>query len=158
MGTSNFWRLNLCSNYWTFGLDAEEDDEFIYDDTRMNVLYELKKKDYFWETTKEWDWNNRIVWYFNIEYYNKEKNYYWEVKGWDLNKYFIIIEWWYYEGARFDIVACEDDYYNEDYINKTYEKKLNKIIKDIEKVFANYCTPIRKVAQFSNGETIYERV
>lgn len=140
MSTSNFGRLQLCNKYWSFWL--EEEDEFVFDDTRINVLSELKKKDYFWETIKDWYDKYRIVWYYNVEYYNKIGKY------WDSNEYYIIIEYGYYDGARFDIIPNYDKWYNYIYINKTYEKKRKKIIEDIEKVFTNYCVPLVRVGSF----------
>lgn len=154
MWASNFGRVNLCSRLWTFGLDNfdwEEQDEFIFQDTIENVIEKLKWKDFYWQTLNEWYEKDKIIWKFEISYYNTAWRY------WDSNEYYIIVEYGYHEWARFDIIAHEDGYFSNIYINKAYDKRLKKTIKECEKVFAKYTNPMRRVGGFSDWTSLYEK-
>ena len=185
MGASNFWRLQNCSKIFSFGLNDYDRDEIasilvendwesvptsreIDDaisesmsqdcaDTIDNVIYELKTKDFYWDTMRKWIWKDlKIIWYFTVPYYNREKIWTGEVKWWDENTYYIVVEYGYHEGERFDIVEDDRDYFIDSFINKTYNKKLQKTIKECEKIFAKYTTPMQRVGGFSDGTSIYK--
>ena len=91
----------------------------------------------------------------------------------------------YYEGCNLDYeinYSCyqcdydniqdliKDARYYSDYENngmtklqsKNLEKWLNsgteQLINEVEKIFTDYTTPLNKVATFSNGETIYNKI
>ena len=180
MGASNFGRLQNCSKIFSFGLDDYDRDEIasilvendwesvptsreIDDaisesmsqdcaDTIDNVIYELKTKDWkrYYDYKNEWYGDYKVVWYFQVPYYNRVWKY------WDSNDYYIVIEYGYHEGGRFDIVAHEDGYFSNIYINKSYDKRLKKTIKECEKIFAKYTTPMQRVGGFSDGTSIYK--
>lgn len=159
MGASNFWRTHLPSGIiYAFAMDSE--DEFAYDDTIENVKSELKQKDYFWETLQEWVKISRIdykvIGYMEVPFYipkEDERRYKW----WALNSYYIVVEHGYYEWARFDIIEDEDN--DIDFQNKAYRKRRDKIIRDIEKIFARHVeVKARKVWSFSNWEWVYETI
>lgn len=155
MGASNFWRLQLCTNLWAFWLSVEDWDNldaYICQDTIDAVVADLKSKDFFWETLKNEYENYKIIWYFNVEYYNRVGKY------WDSNEYYIVVEYGYHEGGRFDIVAHEDGYFSNIYINKAYDKRLKKTISECEKIFEKYTTPMRRVGGFSDGTSLYSKV
>lgn len=148
MGTSNFGRVNLCSSIWSFWTEEEPTSEFEYDDTIENVSQGLFEID----GVSLCPHNPNALAYFNISYFDKKERY------WEDNVYYIFVEGWYYEGARFDICEDSSSYFNEDAKKiASYNKKVQKKIKEIEKVFERYTIPLVKIAQFSNGETIYER-
>lgn len=150
MGASNFWQLQLCSNLWTFGLGGEDTD--ICQDTIENVKSELNLIDWLYENNwAEWEWYVQVC-HFQVPYYNTAWKY------WDANNYDVVVEYGYYEGWRFDIIAHEDGYFSPFYMNKAYEKRLAKLIKECEKVFAKYTTPMRRVGGFSDGTSLYSKV
>lgn len=158
MGASNFGRVQECTKLWTFWLDGE--DEYVCQDTIDNVEKDLWEKyaEFNRISVRKYINEYKILWYVLIPFYNRNKTYYSEIVGCDTNKYYIVVEYGYHEWARFDIVASDDEYFNEDFINKTYNKKLKKTIKEVEKVFAKYTTPMKRVGGFSDGTSLYEKV
>lgn len=154
MGASNFGRVRECTKLWTFWLenDWEEQNEFICEDTISNVVYELKTKDFFNTSLIKWYEKDKVIWKINVDYYNTAWRY------WDSNEYYIVVEFWYHEGGRFDIVPHEDGYFSEIYMNNAYSKRLKKLVKECEKVFEKYTTPIVRVGWFSDGTSLYSKV
>lgn len=65
----------------------------------------------------------------------------------------------YYCGACLDyIVEYEDDSWGDEVRLKTLDKKIDVKCRQIAKVLRSFGTEVRKVAQFSNGEAVYEKV
>ena len=61
----------------------------------------------------------------------------------------------YYAGACLDYSIEREDEYN---MLKTYEDKIQAKCKAIAKVLRTMGTEVKKVAQFSNGEAVYQKV
>lgn len=131
----------------------KDTSEYEYTDTIENVSNDISDivDDIHNEYQKIYTRNSHTFAEFTIPFYDRE------LKDWIENKYYLIIESGYYEWARFDIVEDDSEYFEEDAKKtKVYQKKLEKKIQEIEKVFAIYCTPLVKIATYSSGEAVYE--
>lgn len=138
MSTANFTQVG---NHGLFVIDAEE--EFDYPDTVANIVSELSTKGFSVDKVNATDGDDWAV------FDNKGKG-----------VALITAYDGYYSGVSFGIFTGDDmieelDPYHE------YDEKITRNKKTIDKVVkcvATYTTPIRRVATFSNGEAVYERV
>lgn len=138
MATANFTQVG---NHGLFVIEAE--DEFEYSDTVENIVSELSSKGFSVDKANLTDGDDYAV------YDNKGRG-----------VAIISANDGYYSGVSFGIYTGDDmneefDPYGE-YDDKITRDK--RIIAKVVKCVSMYTTPIRRVATFSNGETIYERV
>jgi len=138
MATANFTE---CGNHGLFVIETE--NEWDYPDTVENIVSELSSKG------------------FSVDKVNATDGDDWAVFDKDGKGVALITAYdGYYSGVSFGIFTGDDmieelDPYHE------YDEKITRNKKTIDKVVkcvAMYTEQIRRVATFSNGEAIYERV
>lgn len=138
MATANFTE---CGNHGLFVIECE--NEFDYADTVENIVSELASKG------------------FSVDKVNLTDGDDWAVYDNNGRGVALITAYdGYYSGVSFGIFTGDDmveefDPYHE------YDDKITRNKKTIDKVVrcvTMYTTPIRRVATFSSGETIYERI
>lgn len=156
MGAPNFSNQNA-SKIYAVELARDVCYEFLFEDIR-NVLEEEFTTDFI--KKDEWDSN---------------RNYEGKIIA-EINKSVedeqiivsIIIRSGYHDGANLDWDArffVIEDNYQEEYdldcidIDKfpKVREEFNKIIDRVEKIYSKLSTPLKKVAQLSNGEAIYQK-
>jgi hypothetical protein len=132
-------------------MNGEDTDELNmeYEDTIENVLCELPD---FERCDDYISRNTDTIAVRNFPYFDQDD------ESWDYLKLYITVEPGYYEGCMFNIVTPGIDSIDDVAMSDTNRKKLWSILRRIEGVMKKYTTQIRRVATFSNGETIYERV
>ena len=148
MSTCNFSLPSTRPIHYTIGVN-EEWDSWQFDDAIENVACDLAKI----ETKIHHDddgYHGRDVqricrW--DLPVYNKE------YKDWEDVSIYAIVESGYYQGAMFDIDFEELEGVT---LTKTLEKRVAKIRRQIEAVYARYSFQIVRVAVFSNGEGVYQ--
>lgn len=155
MSTSNFHNVNAKN---VFAVEIE--DEYDFDDLRDNLFHELGLELGGYDADELRSYPSSVV--GNL------------IVG-DV-RISVIIRSGYYTGCNLDWAIQYGDYddYNDycDMINcddtltdtekarfKLTTKNVTHLLIDkVEKVFTNFSQPLRRVATFSNGETIYEKV
>lgn len=180
MGTANFYTKNA-SKYFVvlMGWEDEETgdyvypDEFALSDLKDNLRWELSKLGY--QTDEGGDSDGTYIASKTVH-----KIYGDTEVGFTLRA---VLRSGYYEGAVLDYELLDyegyesddvSDYlYNFEYqsnmpqgmqtIQRKYaeswsQRELQEQINKLEELFENWSSPYKKVAQFSNGETIYERL
>lgn len=164
MSTPNFPRP-VIGTYYAIGMNNYDRDEIKLDmemqeddvndvyevdvDERIQMLQQCDMDDAIENVKKELDEINT-----SVSYKVREK---WYDTQWS-DRYIRVsldIKWWYYEWALLDIKIEWDDC---DDMPKYAEKKLQSIIKKIEKIFKSYSTQLRLDWVFSNWEAIYSLV
>lgn len=148
MSTCNFSQPTL-SKIYSIGARYEDQDEF--NDQYQNVIDSIRMIDGvdvcdFWIG---WRRNKHAIARYNMEVYNHE------YKQYDYLSVYITYENGYYSGGQFDVDLNEFDSYT---INKTTQKKIDSVLKKIEKVLKQTTKPCIRTAVFSNGEGIYKFV
>lgn len=160
MSASNFFSKNtsVIYSYWLENTDDEfdffqEDLENIQDEMIEDIKKELKIE---WVHIHE---DNR---------YDNERNYSWHIFGNILIEdntedekninIDLITRSGYYQWVNFDYEYDIDNARNDDTISDDMQKKLDKCIEAIEKSYNKFTLSLRRVATFSNGETIYEPI
>ena len=138
MATANFTQVG---NHGLFVIEAE--DEFEYSDTVENIVSELSSKGFSVDKANLTDGDDYAVY---------------DSRGRGVA--IISAHDGYYSGVSFGIYTGDDmkeefDPYGE-YDDKITRDK--RIIAKVVKCVGMYTTPIRRVATFSNGEAIYERL
>lgn len=146
MSTPNFNKKNA-SKYYA----VELQDEYDYDVLKENLHFEFQDTADFWENNGEGKVVAQIVKCFN---------------NWEIT-FNIIIRSGYYDGANldWDVIVKDTRDYTEYYYGDYEEKELPQCvnnwitskIKKVEKIFAQYSTPLVCKGIFSNGEAIYEK-
>jgi len=182
MGTSNFHYNNCLYTVETAYTDEESgeeiQDEFIYEDTKENLSYEVDKiknstqvNDFDTDNEELSSFPSQVLTTLYIGeqqslYFNEqEKEYKREYGSQSLFYIQIVLRSGYYEGLNIDYNIIEE--YNTDFStetlhneectpNKTTQKKLSSTIKKLEKIFSMFSTKTEVIAKFSNGETIYK--
>jgi len=147
MSAPNFYNKNASK---IFASECQE--EFDYEDLIMNIQSELKGADEIEESDNERSYPATKFAKFEIEqgkwlatlYLTIRSGYFsgvnldWEVEIEDIN-----------EGSSFEM--------GEDKIPASLQARIESKTRQIEKVYANYTTPLICLAVFSNGEAIYEK-
>ena len=182
MGTSNFARGNSSR---LFAVEIQE--EWDYEDLKENLNSEFKNNKNFdtfntlvgfvSEKNSNRNFEGNII--LNIT--TKDKEY--KLLGGNFYlKFGIIIRNGYYSGVNLDwqcdvITPIEEFEHDEEIIidgysydisdnqasiynerlNNWKEKEINKYVEIIEQILSEHSTELNVVAQFSNGETIYEK-
>lgn len=139
MGAANFGWLKLAKNIYSFWL---WDDSESYDDVIALVEEDLETLWAALDDTLHRD--ERDVAFYYIESYdtkNADQRYI---------RLRMFVECWYHEGARFDIEIDEE--YNA---TKTMHKQAQVFVNKVNKIYKKYTTPLKVVARFSSGETMY---
>lgn len=136
MSTSNFAQYD---ESFLHVIEIMEDDDFIVDDTIENIKADLQ----FYTKHKKYslyDFGNkrRDVLPIGSIYFNDDIS------------IDIFITYGYYEHATINIEVNNDTNKNYKYIQKT--------INDIERILSQYTTSVKRIATFSNGESIYQKI
>ena len=165
MATNNFHNVNASR---IFSCISENEDEFYYEDTKDNILYEMSKDKMFCDANDEY-----INWLRSfegssigslqvdgeIEIVALTRNGYYE--GFNLD--------WQIVGSNGEIESIEDaieelkeqnQEHIEQYSEPCYElrgirRKIESAIIKIEKIFTSHSDPIDKIGTMSNGVAIY---
>ena len=152
MSTPNFYKKNA-RHYYV----ADLEEYYEYDDLMGNIATDKRLKKY--NEVDEWEGESKI-------FYRKDID-----KGCYSLHIKLIIRSGYYSGATLDWEVDADS----EKVREGYEREedvdidsetlpqyirnfLNREIDKIEKVYADYTTPVIKVAQFSNGEAVYKKL
>lgn len=145
MSTCNFAQPTL-SKIYSIGVHTTDQDDF--DDQYQNVIDSLRMIDNI-ETCDKWIVcrDTHAVARYGIELYNKD------YEQWDYAYIYVIYRDGYYEGGQFDVDLSDFDEFT---INKTTQKKIDSVLKKIEKVLKQTTRPCIRTAVFSNGEGIYQ--
>jgi hypothetical protein len=180
MSTNNF----ASKSSTIFAIETGEDDEFICDDTQENVFYELnedKTLNVDKENEDDGDRNYSGTVFARVELHKRHSDILYPVasvalrSGYysDLNLDYEVKIYSAYSGDYLDldenvaeIVAEELQGYNDRKPSSrqvlatkhSIDREVEKLNKKIEKVLAQYSTPIYKAGQFSNGEAVYKLV
>lgn len=148
MSTPNFYKCNA-SKY--FASECEED--FEYQDLKDNIKSALPQA----RPVEKFE-NNRS--YGGLIFAEIDKT----IGKWAIT-ISLIARSGYYSGLNLDwkieiedLINGESFEHGEDKVSNTAENYIQKQIEKIEKIYAEYTTPLNCVAIFSNGEAIYERV
>ena len=155
MGASNFYKKNADSYY------IIEDSEFIEDDLQYiqdQIIEELDKKCYIYKEDKrnhERNYSGYIFAGITLQQGVKDKETDVEL--------LLIRRSAYYNGCTFDFDLLYDGYEEDidviyEKLTKTWQKKLDSIIKNINKVYKKHTQALTKVCTFSNGESVYKPV
>lgn len=132
-------------------MDMESDDlEWLYDEDISNIQHQLEQVIRGFEGYAG-EWLNRyerIIGSVDIEYFDHDN------REWDIMTLYVTSEVGYYEGAMIDVYM--DNIEGRSY-SKTVQRKIDGYIRKIERTLTEYTMPLRRVATFSNGETIYEQ-
>lgn len=147
MSTANFSIPNTNKHY-TIGVDCEL-CEGEFDMVKESIIEDFEN---LFRSTSQGGYNpsrNRInLVSTQVEYFDNQ------YKTWDEMSITVVAEFGYFQGVMFDI-ELSLDHDDIEVLPKTTQKKINSICNKIEKIFSKYTTKIERVAQFSNGETIY---
>jgi hypothetical protein len=129
----------------------EDNDEFTYELERENIEMALEGiKGYYPDTKGNWiHRDTQVLGYFEINCYNKP------YKCWDYLRLYVTIESGYFQGAKIDIDESEYEAYT---LPKKTQARIYWIKKELEEVLKQNTMQLRRVAVFSNGEGIYERI
>lgn len=161
MSTNNFYFKNFL---YTVD-DTDDIDDIEYEFTKDNVLDDLEADEYLTSRCKgvqsgiDSDELRSYPSSHLQEYLVDESKKY--------NNFFtieVVVRSGYYSGYNFDVNIVEYDIWgnllnvnSKDFEMTTkQEKQLNRILDRISRVLKNHTTELRKVAQFSNGEAVYE--
>jgi len=145
MSAQNFYNKNASKIY---AFEAEEDYE--YEDVKSNMFYEVEKQ------AKE-----KKIDFYKLNKCDNDRNY-GGVQFFELivaDKYILtgVVRSGYYAGGNFDF---ELEAYDEDGYKQEFEGdipgELQAVIDRVEKIYAEYTTPLYRVGVFSNGEAVYE--
>jgi hypothetical protein len=160
MSASNFFSKNTNKVYSYWLENTDEDNDFFQEDLenlQEEIISDLKN-----ELKIEW------VKIYEDNRYDNERNYSWHIFGNILiednteeEKHIsidLITRSWYYQWVNFDYEYSIDNSYWDDDIPKNLQEKFDKCIDIIEKSYDKFTLALRRVATFSNGETIYEPV
>ena len=128
MATSNIQETGL--ENWIYFIPETEGYEEQYEDLKMNLDSEEREID--------------------IEVYDRYEK---EIVNVALR---INIAPCYYEGANLIILANWNDSIDLE-LSNTNEIRIERAVRKLEKIMAQYSTQLRRVGSFSNGETIYEK-
>ena len=165
MATNNFLKTNA-KNYYTI-LDLEYiDNEYILDDTKENIVNELKainknenSVDYLNVIDERTKNNNFQGKYFFELYFKNSKQ---DTRG-DTITIKICYRSGYYNGLNFDFDFFRDgqeedlEYILNDFLEEEKKDFLHHI-ENIEKVLLKNSTGYKKTRQASNGECGYEKL
>ena len=145
MSTANFVKKNASKYY---AVETEED--YQYGDLVMNLQTEFKSEKDLWDSDR--NYGGHIIAQVEKEFGK------WAVE------FDIIIRSGYYAGVNLDwecrIIDVEErteNYLGEIKLPKRIQSWIDNRIKKIEKVFADYSTPLICTARFSNGEAMYAK-
>lgn len=146
MSTCNFSQPTL-SKIYSIGARYEDQDEF--DDQYQNVIDSIIFIDGIEECDKWLGRNTHAIARYSINVFDKDDG------QWVDAYIYITYQDGYYFGGQFDADISEFDSYT---INKTTQKKIDAVLKKIEKVLKQTTKPCIRTAVFSNGEGIYKFV
>lgn len=164
MGTGNFF--SRCGRYFVVDLPEPE----LYREMEQEIVAELKQRlpeGAFIDEADEWDGVRSFAGHIfaNVEIPFACKDYDSTVR------IQLIARSGYYSAANLDYVVGLDDIYHPFYyfeegieefdiseLPKRIQKKVNKVLNEIERVFGMFSEEYRVAARFSNGETWYEPV
>jgi glycosyltransferase involved in cell wall biosynthesis len=90
--------------------------------------------------------HTRELGHWTFDYFDKS------YKQWDSFRIKFVVESGYYQGAKFDL-----DFSDRQGISKTMEKKVDALVRKVERILAKVTTPLAVYARFSNGETWYQK-
>ena len=160
MSTPNFPRP-VIGTYYTIGLDTYDRDEIKKDIEKEEEREGSELEDYI-QMLIENDWHDSVLnvtadieeeFWTDISFcFNVRTKRWWEQ---EFNRVELDVKSWHYEWAILDIKIT---WYDWDDRPKYAEKKLQYIIKKIEKIFKRYSTEMRLDWVFSNWEAIYSLV
>jgi hypothetical protein len=149
MSTPNFTKKNA-SKYYAIE-DREGEEDFQYDDLKINLQSEFKSEKDLWDSDR--NYGGHIISQIEKEFCK------WAIE------FDIIIRAGYYSGANLDwdlriidTVDRTENYLGEVKLPKRVQQWIDNRIKKVEKVFAEYSTPLNCMGVFSNGEAIYQKV
>lgn len=156
MGAPNFNNQNA-SKIYAVEISEDMDYEFLIED--MQIVLEKEFTNDFIEKD-EWDSNRnypgKVIAEINKSVGDEQiivsivvRNAYYSGVNLDWDARFFVIENSYQE--EYDLDSID--------LNKfpKVEKEFNNIIDRVEKIYSKLSTPLKKVAQFSNGEAIYQK-
>lgn len=148
MSTCNFSQPTL-SKIYSIGVHTEDQDDFDYQ--YQNVIDSIRMIDGVDECDSWIGWrrDTHAIARYNMEVYNHEYRQY------DCVSIYVTYRDGYFEGGQFDVDLNELD---DCTINKTTQKKIDSVLKKIEKVLKQTTRPCIRTAVFSNGEGIYQFV
>lgn len=148
MSTCNFAQPTL-SKIYSIGARYEDQNEF--DDQYQNVIDSIRLIGSIDDCDKWIGYRSdkHAIAQEGIYVYDKE------YKQWDYVYVYVTYQDGYYSGGQFDADISEFDSYT---INKTTQKKIDAVLKKIEKVLKQTTKPCIRTAVFSNGEGIYKFV
>lgn len=153
MGTSNF-SIPTLSKHYTICMDQDgnnDDLDWMYEDEIGNIQSELETaiKGFEGYPGRWINQHERVIGSIDIEYFDHDN------REWDTMTLYVTSEIGYYQGAMIDVYM--DDIEGRSY-STTVQRKVDRYINRIEQVLERYTITLRRVAMFSNGETMYERV
>ena len=149
MATANFYYENIL-------VSKDVEDDLDVEDAILSVQNGLEKMaggcaDDRWHADSPRSFGGRVIWEGRLDKeYVDGSLIYAEVR--------VIVRSGYYEGINFDYEVDRDVEYEDVTETKKMEAKLNTMIRRVEKVLKENGDELRRVATFSNGETIYEAV
>lgn len=149
MSTCNFSQPTL-SKIYSIGARYEDQDEF--DDQYQNVIDSIYMIDNIEDCDKWIGYRSdtHAIARYAINVYDKD------YKQWDHAYIYVTYQNGYYSGGQFDMDLSEFDMQYP--VNKTTQKKIDAVLKKIEKVLKQTTKPCIRTAVFSNGEGIYKFV
>lgn len=149
MATSNFHNVNASAIF-----SVEIENEFDYEDLYDNVRYAMKELKEWQDVTKSDPTELRSYPSTSIgalsEYVSDDES------GIDVIVT-AVVRSGYYEGVNLDW-HCEFEEWGEsvEHLIPQANKVGRELVEKLENIFKQFTTPLRSVATFSNGETIYE--
>ena len=144
MSTNNFSYENIC-------VVVEDNDGYDFDDMvrDMGDTLEDKVMDFTREVKRNWTKNEAMI-IGEVRIYKDNGEYYASV--------YATIKSGYYADACLDYVVEYSEYLDDNKHLKTLDKKIESKCRQIAKVLRMHGTEVRRVATFSNGEAIYEKI
>lgn len=147
MSTANFSRPNLNYNY-----TLENDDDYNYIIDAISEDLDKIKVGHVsgYSHHNQWIGDELAFYTFDFSIYDHE------YKEWIDYTIPVTIENGYYTGVQIDIYLGDFPDYDE--LNKTNKNLFDRLINKIESVLSLHTTKYIRVATFSNGEAIYQKI
>jgi len=152
MSTANFSRSNL-SKVYAIGMERDEEDyyEEEIDDSIDYVVGLMDEQFTNFIKERENTWlgrHTRELGHWSFDYFDKS------YKEWDSFRIKFVVESGYYQGAKFDLDFSDRQGID---LSKTMEKRIDALVRKVEKILDKVTTPLAVYARFSNGETWYKK-